>query len=306
MPRRLWRHQDSRWIRRLLPACDNDVSLARRQLTWLKEKTRNPTLLDRHVYDRVVRHKPLQYILGTQPFGDLEIVTRPPVLIPRWETEEWVHRLIDILLPHVKAKSQGAQERPFRVLDICTGSGCIALALAAHLPPHRTQIIATDISDDAIALAQHNYHDNKSLIQNHVDFQQVDVFSDAMQRMDPFDLIVSNPPYITFDDYKDLDPDVKQWEDVRALVADEDGMAVHRRIVELASNGLLLRSSKLQRQGKGESSITTTTRIPIPRLAMEFGGTHQAVSLKRMMKPMLNDVQVWKDLAGKDRVVVGA
>ena len=83
MPRRLWRYQDTRWIRRLLPACDNDISLAKRQLTWLKEKTNNPRLLDQHVHDRVVRHKPLQYILGTQPFGELDIVTRPPILIPR-------------------------------------------------------------------------------------------------------------------------------------------------------------------------------------------------------------------------------
>ncbi|KAI8148146.1 S-adenosyl-L-methionine-dependent methyltransferase, partial [Fennellomyces sp. T-0311] len=206
---------------------------AKRQLFWLKEKTSDPVILNRQVQDRVVRHKPLQYILGSQPFGDLDIVTRPPVLIPRWETEEWVYRLIDLILPQLRHKKES-----FRVLDICTGSGCIALALATHLP--NASIFATDLSTDAIDLAQHNHQIHASLIRNSVlRFKQIDVFDDQAMNLDPFDLIVSNPPYITRDEYEHLDPDVKQWEDVRALVADQEGTAIHRRIATLASNGLL-------------------------------------------------------------------
>lgn len=96
MPRRLCQWQELRRIFRLLPACERDISLAKREFKWLKEhvspsalqnqRRLNPTELRRfedHIKDRVKYRKPLQYILGTQPFGDLEIVTRPPVLIPR-------------------------------------------------------------------------------------------------------------------------------------------------------------------------------------------------------------------------------
>ncbi|KAI9251410.1 S-adenosyl-L-methionine-dependent methyltransferase [Phascolomyces articulosus] len=304
MPRRLWRYQDARWIRQLLPAYDNDMSLAKRQLTWLKEKTQNPKILDHHVRDRAFRHKPLQYILGTQPFGELDIVTRPPTLIPRWETEEWVHRLIDILLPHLLLlKKNNKKTAPFRILDLCTGSGCIGLSLATQLPS--CHIVAIDISKEAILLAQENYKINHAQVlqQNSmIEFKQLDIFAqNAMETMmlrdqSPFDLIVSNPPYVTMDEYQSLDPDVKEWEDPRALVANEQGMAIHQRIIELANNGLLLRSSQQEEEDR-----------KIPRLVMEFGGTHQVKPLKQMImkdKILFKDVQVWKDLADKDRVVI--
>ena len=135
----------------------------------------------------------------------------------------------------------------------------------------------------------------------------MDVFAhDALEKMmlqgnKGFDLIVSNPPYITFDEYKDLDPDVKQWEDSRALVAEEQGTAVHRRIVELASQGLLCKQEEENEEKDGFE------KAMIPRLVMEFGGTHQVEPLKRMMmdKKLFQEIQVWKDLAGKDRVIVG-
>ncbi|KAG2219206.1 hypothetical protein INT45_013072, partial [Circinella minor] len=155
-----------------------------------------------------------------------------------------------------------------------------------------------------ITLSKENYQENISKIQGAttIEFKQVDVFDhNALEKMmlqgnKGFDLIVSNPPYITLDEYKHLDPDVKQWEDSRALVAEEQGMAVHRRIIELASQGLL---------NKQEQEETEKSRIP--RLVMEFGGTHQVEPLKQMMsdKNLFQDIEIWKDLAGKDRVIVG-
>ncbi|KAI7857696.1 hypothetical protein BDC45DRAFT_566142 [Circinella umbellata] len=136
----------------------------------------------------------------------------------------------------------------------------------------------------AITLSKENYRENISKIQRAttIEFKQVNGFAhDALEKMmlqgnKGFDLIVSNPPYITSDEYKHLDPDVKQWEDSRALVAEEQ-----------------------------EQEETEKSRIP--RLVMEFGGTHQVEPLKQMMsdKNLFQDIEIWKDLAGKDRVIVG-
>lgn len=89
MPR--WPRLDRQWIRRLLPTCEHNVSLARRHLQWIKEKASDQAtgavaipVVNAAIRDRVLFDKPLQYVLGTQPFGELDIVTRPPVLIPRY------------------------------------------------------------------------------------------------------------------------------------------------------------------------------------------------------------------------------
>ncbi|KAG2219205.1 hypothetical protein INT45_013071, partial [Circinella minor] len=199
-----------------------------------------------------------------------------------WETEEWVHRLIDKTIPYKKNK-------PFHIFDICTGCGYIALSLATHVS--HCNILATDISQKAITLSKENYQENISKIQGAttIEFKQVDVFDhNALEKMmlqgnKGFDLIVSNPPHITLDEYKHLDPDVKQWEESRALVAEEQGMAVHRRIIELASPVLLNKQ-------KQEDNFEKTR---VPRLVMEFGETHQVEPLKRMMldKNLFEDIE---------------
>ncbi|KAI9317561.1 S-adenosyl-L-methionine-dependent methyltransferase [Dichotomocladium elegans] len=295
MPR--WRLLDKQWIRRLLPACDGDMALAQRHLVWIKQSATDhggnvqPAVVQRSIHDRVVHHKPLQYILGTQPFGDLDIVTRPPVLIPRWETEEWVHRLVDMLRPHLLQEQQQEQSLPFRILDICTGTGCIALALASQLP--NVQVTAIDIAPAAVALAKHNQTIHGI---GNVTITQMDVFH--LQQQQPFDLVVSNPPYITRDEYEHLSPDVKHWEDPRALVADDQGLAVHQHIAALCAQGLL---KTTQRHNSSSSN-----RPALPKLLMEFGGTHQVSALKHMLSPVFDHVEIWKDLAGKDRVVVAS
>lgn len=177
-----------------------------------------------------------------------------------------------------------SKSNPFKVLDVCTGSGCIALAMAKHLPKDSAKILGLDISSEAISLANQNLKVHKLSIQNQVQFQEKDIFD--FDAEEPFDLIVSNPPYITNEEYDALDPDVKDWEDSRALVADEAGTRVHKRVIQVARK--------------------CHSTEGVPRLIMEMGGTHQVDTLSQEMQ--LNgfkDIQVWKDLADKDRVIIG-
>ncbi|CDS07271.1 hypothetical protein LRAMOSA01220 [Lichtheimia ramosa] len=289
MPR--WPLLDRQWIRRLLPTCEQNVSLARRHLQWIKEKATDQATgaiaipaVNSAIRDRVLFDKPLQYVLGTQPFGELDIVTRPPVLIPRWETEEWVHRLIDMLKPRLQDSTT-----PFRILDICTGTGCIALALASQLS--NVHVTAIDISDEAIDLARHNQciHAIQS-----VDFYKMDIFDlqAPISHSEPFDLVVANPPYITEEEYAVLDPCVKDWEDQRALLAGDHGLAVHKRIASLCSTSQFLKPVK---EDKG-----------YPRLLMEIGGSHQVPMLTGILAKSFRNVTTWKDLAGIERVVVAS
>lgn len=174
---------------------------------------------------------------------------------------------------------------PFRILDLCTGSGCIALALGASL--RHVEVVATDVSEEALALAQHNHERHAGRLLSPVTFHKLDIFHDDHAALKPFDLIVSNPPYITFSEYATLDPEVREWEDRRALVADQEGTAVHRRIIEL---------SRILLRGKND-----------PCLVMEIGGQHQVPVLKDLLqRNRFQRVDVWKDLAGKDRVVVAS
>ncbi|KAI8882881.1 S-adenosyl-L-methionine-dependent methyltransferase [Backusella circina FSU 941] len=274
-----------KWIQHLTKACDGDIGLAKRQLVWLKEKilsdreaigrSKNKVLspkeelqLEQYISERVEQHKPLQYILGNQPFCDLDIVTKPPTLIPRYA------------VPRLTSKE------PLRILDVCTGSGCIALALAAHLPKHSSEIVGMDISSQAIALANHNLNIHSKRLSNSVNFIQQDIFQFHMQKYE-FNLIVSNPPYVTDEEYEHLDSDVKDWEDHRALVAPEQGTLVHKQIIETARYC----------HPFGD----------LPKLVMEIGGTHQVEVLSEALSGSgFKDIDVWKDLAGKDRVVIAS
>ncbi|KAL0136973.1 S-adenosyl-L-methionine-dependent methyltransferase [Mucor lusitanicus] len=278
------------WIQRLLPACDGDAAHAKRQLEWLKENgnssksiyslsKQEQDQLDAYITQRTEQHKPLQYILGTQPFCELDIVTRPPTLIPRWETEEWTYRVIDML------KNQlSTVQKPLRILDVCTGSGCISLALAKHLPKNSVHITGLDISAQAVSLSQHNLELHRPQLQNPVEFHVQDVFQYTPR--DDIHLVVSNPPYITDQEYETLDPDVKDWEDARALVAPDQGTRVHQGVIQVAKHCAPLT--------KG------------PHLLMEMGGTHQIKLLSELMLQQgFKSIDVWKDLAGKDRVITG-
>lgn len=175
-------------------------------------------------------------------------------------------------------------QKPLRILDVCTGSGCISLALAKHLPKNSVHITGLDISAQAVSLSQHNLQLHQSQLQNPVEFHVQDVFK--YTPLDDIHLIVSNPPYITTKEYETLDPGVKDWEDARALVAPDQGTRVHQGVIQLAKY------------------CTPLTKGP--HLLMEMGGTHQIKLLSELMLQQgFKSIDIWKDLADKDRVITG-
>jgi release factor glutamine methyltransferase len=166
---------------------------------------------------RLIKHEPLQYITGITGFYGLDFRVDPTVLIPRPETEG--------LVEWVLSYCNGSES----VLDIGTGSGAIAITLKKQLLS--LDVCATDISADAIATAKKNAASNKCSI----DFFNSDLFPDSK---DVYDIIVSNPPYISSVDYLTLAPEILEFEPRNALVADDNGLAYYSRILQMAHDYL--------------------------------------------------------------------
>jgi release factor glutamine methyltransferase len=164
---------------------------------------------------RRAAHEPLQYILGTVEFRNLTLKSDKRALIPRPETEE----LVDLALACFPA------EQSVRTLDLGTGSGAIALAIAQERPAW--SIDAVDASDDALALARENAL--LTGLSERVRFKKSDWFSDVT---DKYDLIISNPPYLTDAEVASAEPEVRLHDPLSALVAPEEGIADLRRILE--------------------------------------------------------------------------
>lgn len=225
-------------------------------------------------------HMPIQYLLGSVPFNDLDILVEPPILIPRPETEEWTLNLLEQL--------KSLKETHPAILDLCCGTGCIALTLAKSLP--KSRIVGSDISEKAIALAQKNAKHNKI---NNVTFVHADLYAATEFIEEPrlFDIIVSNPPYISFAEFEELDDSVTSWEDSQALVADDDGFSILEDIIEAAPDYLKYNQEM--------------DRLKIPQLIVEIG-YKQAHRVTDFFKTFgFIDVMVHKDLEGKDRYVTG-
>ncbi|MBC2602830.1 peptide chain release factor N(5)-glutamine methyltransferase [Puniceicoccus vermicola] len=160
---------------------------------------------------RRARREPLSYILGHHPFHDLDLTVRPGALIPRPETED----LLQITTDHMRTE-------PKRILDLGTGTGAIALWLKTSFP--EATVIATDRSTDALSLAK----ENGEKLGLEVEWTESDWFENVTS---PFDLIVSNPPYLTEKEWKDAEPEVRDFEPKEALVAPDSGLADLKRIL---------------------------------------------------------------------------
>lgn len=154
----------------------------------------------------LLTNKPVQYITGNTLFLDLELEVNRSVLIPRPETEEFVNLIID------KEKSENLQ-----IIDMGTGSGCIAIALKKYLPD--SKITAIDISQEALRLAKRNSEHHQVFI----DLLQIDILNpDSFKSLEPFDVVVSNPPYVTEHDKKLMQPNVLDYEPHSALFVKND------------------------------------------------------------------------------------
>jgi len=198
---------------------DYDRALGERDLTAYRELVR-----------RAGEHEPIAYLTGKAHFFNLELEVGPGVLIPRPDTETLVENVLQTV------RHQSGLEAP-RILDLCTGSGCIAAALATHLKS--AAVIATDISPQAIATARANLQ--RLGLNQRVSVVQGDLFEALNEVVDvaPFHLIVSNPPYIPSAQLKSLDRNVREYEPASALDGGPDGLDVHRRILTQAADRLL-------------------------------------------------------------------
>ncbi len=164
--------------------------------------------------------EPLQYITGEAEFYGLTLGVTPDVLIPRPETEHLVEKAVEL----------GRELRFPRILDVGTGSGAIAIAIAHALPA--AQVSATELSKDALALARINAE--RIGLASRIRFIQADLLNpltDADEAGGPFDIIVSNPPYVPESDRATLDPEVRDHEPSLALFAGHDGLSVYRRLI---------------------------------------------------------------------------
>ena len=231
--------------------------------TLQQEATEEEKQFVEEIYKKLAAHIPAQYIIGHAEFFGIQLKVDERVLIPRPETEE----IVDLILTE-------NPEKNLKVLDIGTGSGAIALALAKNRPDW--SVTAADISEDALELATENAkRQNLDLT-----FIRTDCFSEISSK---YDIIVSNPPYISRADEVEVGLNVLHSEPHLALFADEEGLAIYRRIAEESKD-------YLNDGGKIYLEIGYKQGQSVPSLFMEN------LPEKR--------VRTLKDQFGQDRMVV--
>ncbi len=224
---------------------------------------------------RRLRREPVAYIVGTKGFRRIELAVDRRVLVPRPETE----LLVEVAL----------ERGPGRVLDVGTGSGAIALALADEMP--EATIVATDISPGALEVARANAE--RLGLAGRVHFQ-----AGTVPEGEAFDLVVANLPYVAERDWAGLEPEVTQWEPREALLAGEDGLDAYRELLAPMD------------EGPAECLRPTFSDAPevlagTAAVAVEIG-EGQAVEVAELMRDAgFAEVGVLADLAGIERVVVG-
>jgi len=189
---------------------------------------------------RRAAREPTQYITGKQEFWSLELEVTPAVLIPRPETELLVEKTLDLVGNSAKW-----------VLDLGTGSGAIALALAHERPFLR--LVGSDQSYEALLVARRNAF--RHHLQERIAFVAADLLDGFTSSVAPFDIIVSNPPYIGEQEFPSLAPEIKQHEPSPALLAGSEGLAVIRRILRVAPRYLRDEGSLLLEIGAAHAEL---------------------------------------------------
>ena len=177
------------------------------------------SLIEKHIKEDV----PLSHLVGFEYFYDRKYKVTKDVLSPRMETEELIYKVIE----YVKASNKNK----FKILDLCTGSGIIAITLKKELDQVSVDVIASDISEEAIEVAKENAQSHNATIK----FIKSDIFNNID---DKFDIIVSNPPYIDRKDEVTMKDNVLKYDPHLALFAEEEGMYFYRKIIEQAKDYL--------------------------------------------------------------------
>ncbi len=178
------------------------------------------------LYQNILTNNPLQYVTGETSFMGLKFKTDKRALIPRIDTEVLVETVISI------AEKYFTEEKHISILDIGTGSGAISVALAKLIP--KSKITSIDISADAISLANENGILNK--VEFQINFLQKDILTEGVN--EKFHLVVSNPPYISLDEYQNLSESIKNFEPRNSLTDEKDGLTFYRRFAEVGKNWL--------------------------------------------------------------------
>ena len=223
---------------------------------------------------------PLQHIFGVCDFYGYEFNVNENVLVPRMDTEILVSRAIDVASDMWTERMSGLHKNePIRILDMCTGSGCIAISLFKELEGSsiNCSVDAVDVSKAAIDTALENAYKNNAKINF--------ILSDLFEYVngDKYDIIVSNPPYIRTEDIKELEEEVKSHDPMLALDGSEDGLKFYRKITDEAQNHL---------KSGGY-------------LIYEIGHDQDKDVKEIMIKNDFKEIEIIKDLAGLCRVVVG-
>ena len=177
------------------------------------------SLIEKHIKEDV----PLSHLVGFEYFYDRKYKVTKDVLSPRMETEELIYKVIE----YIKVTNKNN----FKILDLCTGSGIIAITLKKELEQVSVDIIASDISEEALEVAKENAKSHDATIK----FVKSDIFNNID---DKFDIIVSNPPYIDRKDEVTMQDNVLKYDPHLALFAEEEGMYFYRKIIEQANDYL--------------------------------------------------------------------
>ena len=246
---------------------ENVCQLSYTDLVLLKNESINSLAKENieRIIERLKKFEPIQYILGETEFIGLKINVKPSVLIPRPETEELVHWIVeseDLNTP--------------RILDVGTGSGCIALAIKSQI--QAANISAIDISEKALEVAKQNAQRNNL----DIEFFQADILNWEDKNWENFDMVVSNPPYVRELEKEKMQANVLGFEPAEALfVTDSDPLIFYQRIGEFAMK-------YLQNDGWLFFEINENLREEMIQLLQNLG---------------FKNIQIRKDINGKDRMI---
>ena len=196
---------------------------------------------------------PLSHLVGFDYFYDRKFKVTKDVLSPRMETEELIYKVLEYI--------KKSKKDSFRILDLCTGSGIIAITLKKEIVEKYTEIVASDISEKALSIAIENANNNNA----NITFIKSDLFDNISGK---FDLIISNPPYISYKDKITIKDSVLNYDPPLALFAEEDGIYFYRKIIEnavhyLSKDGVIFfeigydQKEKIFELGKNNNFITT-------------------------------------------------
>ena len=214
---------------------------------------------------RLIKNEPLQYITGTIEFYGLELMITPTVFIPRPETERVVEIALQILKTVISPK----------ILDVGTGSGCIAIALANELP--EASVTGIDIDPNMLKIAQKNADLHKI---NNIIFKQMDIQKEIPK--ESYNLIVSNPPYIPLNEMSDLEKKIKDFEPHIALTDGADGLTFYHRLASVASKILHSNGYLIMEVGQGEHpqkalKLFKNNAFASNKLIQDYNGDHRVL-----------------------------